>query len=211
MAITMPAAGPIKIGVIAEARTITGASIPQAAQLAADEINAAGGIAGRMLRISAHGTDGSSADSIRAFRRAVNEDEVHAVIASFISEVVLDLQPEASRLKTPLVTPGAASTEISLAVHRDYETNKYSFHGYLTSAALALSVCDAARELLVEQRRMRIAVILSEDAAWTRPLDAGYKETSRKSAWRFATTSALRQIPSISRRSSTESSASSLM
>ena len=180
MAITMPAAGPIKIGVIAEARTITGASIPQAAQLAADEINAAGGIAGRMLRISAHGTDGSSADSIRAFRRAVNEDEVHAVIASFISEVVLDLQPEASRLKTPLVTPGAASTEISLAVHRDYETNKYSFHGYLTSAALALSVCDAARELLVEQRRMRIAVILSEDAAWTRPLDAGYEENLPK-------------------------------
>jgi hypothetical protein len=34
------AADPIKIGVIAEAQAIAGASIPQAAQLAADEINA---------------------------------------------------------------------------------------------------------------------------------------------------------------------------
>ena len=37
------AADPIKIGVIAEAQAIAGASIPQAAQMAADEINAKGG------------------------------------------------------------------------------------------------------------------------------------------------------------------------
>jgi len=180
MAATIPAPGPTKIGVIAETRTLTGASIPPAAQLAADEINAAGGIDGRRIHISAHDTDGSSADSVRAFQCAVNEDKVHAVIASFISEVVLDLQPWASRSKIPLVTPGAASTEISLAVHREYEKNKYSFHGYLTSAALAMSVCDAAKELLVEGRRMRSAVILSEDAAWTLPLDAGYEENLPK-------------------------------
>ncbi len=39
------AADPIKIGVIAEAQSVAGASIPQAVQLAADEINAKGGIA----------------------------------------------------------------------------------------------------------------------------------------------------------------------
>lgn len=106
----------------------------------------------------------------------MNEDKVHAVIASYISEIVLDLVPWASRLKTPLVTPGAASTEISLSVHKEYERNKYTFHGYLSSAALALSVCDAAKELLVDQAHMRAAVIMSEDAAWTTPLDAGYEE-----------------------------------
>jgi branched-chain amino acid transport system substrate-binding protein len=180
MATTTPAAGPITIGVIAEAHSVTGASIPQAAQIAADEINSGGGIDGRIVEIMRHDTDGASADSIDAFRRAVNEDNVHAVIASFISEIVLDLQPWASRLRTPLVTPGAASTEISLTVHRDYAKNKYSFHGYLTSAALALSVCDAAKELLVERRRMRSAVIMSEEAAWTEPLDAGYEENLPK-------------------------------
>lgn len=170
------AADPIKIGVIAEAQAIAGASIPQAAQMAADEINAKGGVDGRKIEIVTYDNHSSSADSVRAFQRAVNEDKVNIVIASYISEVVLALEPWASRLKTPFITPGAASNEISKSVHNDYEKNKYTFHGYLTSAALAMSVCDAAKELLVEQKNMKTAVIMSEDAAWTKPLDVGYEE-----------------------------------
>ncbi|MBW7965051.1 ABC transporter substrate-binding protein [Bradyrhizobium sp. BR 10261] len=170
------AADPIKIGVIAEAQAIAGASIPQAAQLAADEINASGGVDGRKIEIIGYDNHSSSADSVRAFQRAVNEDKVNVVIASYISEVVLALEPWASRLKTPFVTPGAASNEISKSVHADYEKNKYTFHGYLTSAALALSVCDGAKDLLVDKMHMKTAVIMSEDAAWTKPLDVGYEE-----------------------------------
>ena len=170
------AADPLRIGVIAEAQAIAGASIPQAAQLAADEINAKGGVDGRKIEIISYDNHSSSADSVRAFQRAVNEDKVNAVIASYISEVVLALEPWASRLKTPFVTPGAASNEISKSVHAVYEMNKYTFHGYLTSAALALSVCDAAKDLLVDKMHMKTAVIMSEDAAWTKPLDVGYQE-----------------------------------
>jgi branched-chain amino acid transport system substrate-binding protein len=170
------AADPIKIGVIAEAQAIAGASIPQAAQLAADEINAAGGVDGRKIEIITYDNHSSSADSVRAFQRAVNEDKVNIVIASYISEVVLALEPWAARLKMPFITPGAASNEISKSVHADYEKNKYTFHGYLTSAALALSVCDGAKDLLVDQKHLKTAVIMSEDAAWTTPLDVGYEE-----------------------------------
>ena len=170
------AADPLRIGVIAEAQAIAGASIPQAAQLAADEINANGGVDGRKIEIISYDNHSSSADSVRAFQRAVNEDKVNVVIASYISEVVLALEPWASRLKTPFVTPGAASNEISKSVHADYEKNKYTFHGYLTSAALALSVCDGAKDLLVDRMHMKTAVIMSEDAAWTKPLDLGYEE-----------------------------------
>jgi branched-chain amino acid transport system substrate-binding protein len=169
------AADPIKLGVIAEAQAIAGASIPQAAQLAADEINAKGGVDGRMIEIVTYDNHSSSADSVRAFQRAVNEDKVHAVIGSYISEVVLALMPWASRLKTPFITPGASSNEIPVNVHKDYEKNKYTFHGYLTSGSLALSVCDAAKDLLVDGKHMKTAVIMSEDAAWTKPLDVGYE------------------------------------
>ena len=170
------AADPIKIGVIAEAQAIAGASIPQAAQMAAEEINAKGGVDGRKIEIVTYDDHSSSADAVRAFQRAVNEDKVNAVIASYISEVVLALEPWASRLKTPMITPGAASNEITRAIHEHYDKNKYTFHGYLTSAALALSVCDAAKELLVDGKKMKSAVIMSEDAAWTKPLDIGYQE-----------------------------------
>ncbi|SFJ47309.1 ABC transporter substrate-binding protein [Methylobacterium brachiatum] len=170
------AADPIRIGVIAEAQSVVGASIPQAVQLAADEINAKGGIDGRQIQVVSYDDKSSASDAVRAFQRAVSEDKVHLVIASYISEVVLALMPWSARLKTPMITPGAASNEISLAVHKDYARNKYTFHGYLTSAALAQSICDSTKDMLLDLMKVKTAAIMSEDAAWTRPLDAGYEK-----------------------------------
>jgi branched-chain amino acid transport system substrate-binding protein len=166
---------PIRIGVIAEAQAVAGSSIPQAAQLAADEINAAGSIDGRKVEIISYDNHSSSAESVRAFQRAVNQDHAHAVIASYISEVVLALEPWAARLKTVMITPGASSDVITQNIAKDYEHNKYTFHGYPTSTSLAQMVCDAAKDLLVNDLKMKTAVIMSEDAAWTTPLDAGYE------------------------------------
>src|SRR3982074_1756518 len=124
---------------------------PGAAQIAADEINAKGGVLGRKIEIVSYDNKSSSADSVRALQRAVSEDKVSAGIASHLSEAVLALEPWAARLKMPLITPGAASNEITKAIHNDYDKNKYTFHGYLTSAAQRHLVCDAAKALLVDQ------------------------------------------------------------
>jgi branched-chain amino acid transport system substrate-binding protein len=168
------AADPIRIGVIAEAQAVVGSSIGPAAQIAADEINARGGVDGRRIEIVVYDDHSSAAEAVRAFQRAANEDKVNAVIASYTSEVVLALEPWAARLKTLMITPGAASDVITQNIAKDYERNKYTFHGYLTSTALANLVCDAARDLLVTPHKVHTAVIVSEDAAWTGPLDAGY-------------------------------------
>jgi branched-chain amino acid transport system substrate-binding protein len=180
LAVTQPAwaddPGPIKIGVIAEAQAVAGSSIPQAAQMAADEINAKGGVDGRKIEIVSYDNHSSSAESVRAFQRAVNEDHVNAVIGSYISEVVLALEPWASRLKTVFITPGAASDVITQNIAKDYEHNKYTFHGYLTSTSQSGLVCGAAKDMLVDGLKMKTAVIMSEDAAWTTPLDKGYEE-----------------------------------
>jgi branched-chain amino acid transport system substrate-binding protein len=165
---------PIKIGVIAEAQAVAGASIPQAAQLAADEINAAGGVNGRKIELVTYDNHSSAAESVRAFQRAATEDHVNAVIVSYISEVVLALEPWTGRLKTVMVTPGAASDVITQNIAKDYNNLKYTFHGYLTSTSLADQVCAAAKNLLVDDLHMKSAVVMSEDAAWTTPLDAEY-------------------------------------
>ena len=170
------AADPIKIGVISEAQSVAGSSIAPGAQLAAEEINAKGGIDGRKIEIVVYDNHSSSAESVRAFQRAVSEDKVNAVIASYISEVVLALEPWAGRLKTLMITPGAASDVITQNIAKDYDHLKYTFHGYLTSSSLAGLVCDAAKDLLVDPYKMKSAVIMSEDAAWTTPLDAGYEK-----------------------------------
>jgi branched-chain amino acid transport system substrate-binding protein len=174
-AVTARAAEPIKIGIIAENSAIGGIAIPNGAQIAADEINAKGGIDGRMIELVAYDDHNSAADAVRAFQRLATQDKVAAVIASYTSEVALALEPWSGRLKMPFITPGAASDELGKRIHADYAHLKYSFHGYLASAFLAQSVCDAAKDLLVGQLHMKTAVIFSEDAAWTTPLDAGYE------------------------------------
>ena len=171
------AADPIKIGVIAENSAISGIAIPNAAQIAADEINAKGGVDGRMIEIVAYDDHNSAADAVRAFQRLSSQDKVSAVIASYTSEVALALEPWSGRLKMPTVTPGAASDDISKRIHADYDHLKYFFHGYLASSFLSDATCDAAKDLLVDSKyHMKTAVIMSEDAAWTGPLDAEYEK-----------------------------------
>jgi branched-chain amino acid transport system substrate-binding protein len=166
-----PAADPIKIGVIGEESAVAGASITKAAQMAQDDINAHGGINGRNVQVVLYDDHSSASDAVRAFQRAVTEDKVSAVVASYISEVALAIEPWAARMKTPFITPGAASTDISKFVHDDYAKNKYTFHGWLTSAFIAQSICDFEHDTLVKDFKMKSTVVMSEDAAWTKPLD----------------------------------------
>jgi branched-chain amino acid transport system substrate-binding protein len=168
------AADPIKIGVIAETSAISGVGIPNAAKMAAEEINKAGGINGQMIEIVDYDDHNSAVDAVRAFQRAAQQDKVAAVIASYISEVVLALEPWAGRLKMPLITPGAASNDITKRVHDDYDHLKYVFHGYLASTQIADVVCDASKTLMINDLHMKTAVVMSEDAAWTIPLDEEY-------------------------------------
>ena len=112
---------PIKIGVIGEESSVAGASLTKAAVMAADDINAHGGVNGRKIEVITYDNHSSASDAVRAFQRAVSQDKVVAVIGSYISEVVLALEPWSARLHMPFITPGAASNLISKAVHDDYD------------------------------------------------------------------------------------------
>jgi branched-chain amino acid transport system substrate-binding protein len=165
---------PIRIGIIAEESAIGGVGIVNGAHLAVDAINAAGGVDGRKLEIMQYDDHSSAADAVRAFQRAVSQDKVVAVIGTYISEVALALEPWAARTHVPFITTGAASNEISRHIHEDYDKNKYTFHEYMTSAFIADSICDSVKDLLQKKYSIKSAVVLSEDAAWTTPLDAEY-------------------------------------
>ena len=156
-------------------QAVAGSSIPQAAQLAADEINAAGGVNGNKIEIFSYDDHSTAPEAVRAFQRAVNEDHVNAVIASYISEVVLALEPWTGRLKTVMVTPGAASDVITQNIAKDYDQPQ--IHVPRLS-----DVDQPCRSRFAPPRRifwsnnlhMKSAVVMSEDAAWTTPLDAEY-------------------------------------
>ena len=168
--------GPIKIGVVSEQAAIVGQAISQGAELAADDINAKGGIDGRKIQIITYDDHSSAAEAVRAYQRAVQQDHVNAVVTTFISEVALAVEPWAARLHMPTITPAAASNLISKQVHDKYAQYKYMFEGWFPAPILAQSVCDSAHDLFVEKLHMKTAAIMSEDADWTKPLDAGYEK-----------------------------------
>lgn len=165
--------GPIKIGVVSEEAAIVGKAISQGAQLAADDINAKGGVNGRKIQIITYDDHSSAADAVRAYQRAVQQDHVDAVVTTFISEVALAIEPWAARLHTVTITPGAASDLISEQVHDKYAQFKYMFDGWLPAPLLARAVCDSSRDLLVNQLHMKTAALMREDADWTKPLNDG--------------------------------------
>ncbi len=118
---------PIKIGVVSEFAAVVGEPIAKGAQLAADEVNAHGGINGRKVEIVAYDDHASAADAVRAFQRLAQQDHVAAVVTTFISEVALAVEPWAARLHMPTATPGAASNLITKQVHDKYDQFKYMF------------------------------------------------------------------------------------
>lgn len=168
--------GPIKIGVIAEESAILGQSITEGAKLAVQDINAKGGVNGRKLELVTYDDHSSAADAVRAYQRAVQQDHVHAVVSTFISEVYLALEPWAARLHMPTITAAAASNLITKQVHDDYGRFKYVFEGWLPSPIIAQAVCDSSHDILVGMLHMKTAAIVSEDADWTTPLDAAQAE-----------------------------------
>lgn len=179
MLATAQAAEPISIGVMAPESHVLGKSIFNAAELAVSEINEAGGVDGRMLELHKYNNNFSAADASRAFQRAVQQDGVVAMTGIFTSEVALAMMPWSSRLKTPLIVTGAASSEIPAGVKAQPERYKYVFHGYVNSAILAQEACIVADETFTEDANLdgfNRAVIFSEDAAWTGPVDEAYKK-----------------------------------
>jgi branched-chain amino acid transport system substrate-binding protein len=77
--------------------------------MAANDINSHGGVNGRKMEVITYDNHSSASDAVRAFQRAVSQDKVVAVIGSYISEVVLALEPWSARLHMPFITPGAAT------------------------------------------------------------------------------------------------------
>ncbi|MDT7951743.1 MAG: substrate-binding protein [Acetobacteraceae bacterium] len=100
------AADPIKIGVpvgLSGANSVVAPSVVQAAQLAADEINAKGGILGRPVSLDI-ADDGSGADgAVKAFTSLILQQKVNAIIAPETSAARNAGLPIVNRSKTPYI------------------------------------------------------------------------------------------------------------
>lgn len=100
------AADPIRIGVpvgLSGANSVVAPSVVQAAQLAVDEINAAGGVLGRRLELEVADDGSGAAGAQKAFDSLIFQKKVHALISMETSAARNAGLPIVTRGKVPFI------------------------------------------------------------------------------------------------------------
>ena len=127
---------PIVIGVTMPLGAIQGQDALRSVQLAAEEINAKGGVS---IGGSKHNIEIVSADTrehepgfptheaLMAMEKLITEKKPHAIIGGFRSEVVLAVFDLIAKYKVPYITPIAMTPLFQEKLRKDREKYKYMF------------------------------------------------------------------------------------
>ena len=114
--------GPIKIGVLIPLTGGTsqfGATMGKAAQLAAEEINAVGGVRGRKIEVIIDDDQSNPEAAVRAARKLIDVDKVIAICGTCASSVTSAVAPLCWESKTMLMTASGADS-ITALPHQGY-------------------------------------------------------------------------------------------
>ena len=80
-----------------------GLAMTNAANMMLEEINAAGGVNGRMIKLISYDTKGDVNESINAYRRLVEQDKVVSILGPPIANIGIALAPVTEEMKVPMV------------------------------------------------------------------------------------------------------------
>ena len=129
------AAETIKIGVIGPMKFVQGKGHWNGATMAAEEINAKGGVqvGKKKMKIELVKADSNEflnvTDATNAMERLMTQDKVDFVVGGFRTEAVLAMQDIAMDYKKIFIGCGAAHPELCDRVAKDYNRYKYFFRG----------------------------------------------------------------------------------
>jgi branched-chain amino acid transport system substrate-binding protein len=172
----------IKIGVIGPMQFVQGKGHWNGAVMAAEEINAKGGVkvGTRQMKIELVKADSNEflnvMDATNAMERLMTRDKVDFVVGGFRSEAVLAMQDIAMDYKKIFIGCGAAHPELCTRVADDYETYKYFFRGtpfnskfLVRTAFIHMATVGTILKKSLNIPKIRVAVV-AEKAMWADPL-----------------------------------------
>jgi branched-chain amino acid transport system substrate-binding protein len=168
----------IKIGVIGPMKYVAGQGHWNGALMAADEINARGGIqvGDQKMKIELIRADSNESNSItdaaNAMERLITRDKVDFVVGGFRTEAVLAMQDIAMEHRKIFIGCGASTPELCTRVATDYNFYKYWFRGtpfnsgYIARVAfMQLSTVAALLKETLNIPKIKVAIV-SEKAMW---------------------------------------------
>jgi len=113
---TADSGGAIKVGIYGDLSGQTssfGQSTKNGALMAIDEINAAGGIAGRKVEWVMEDDQGQSQQASTVVTKLINQDKVVAIIGEVASTNSLAAAPKAQEAKVPMITPSSTNPKVT--------------------------------------------------------------------------------------------------
>ena len=172
----------IRIGVIGPIKFVQGKGHWNGATMAADEINAKGGVkvGDKKMKITVIQADSneflSITDATNAMERLITKDKVNFVVGGFRTEAVLAMQDIAMEHKRIFIGVGAAHNELCERVAKNYNTYKYWFRGspfnstYLARTAfIHLGTVAAVLKQSLNIPQIKVAIVM-EKALWADPM-----------------------------------------
>jgi branched-chain amino acid transport system substrate-binding protein len=157
----------VKIGIMAPVNYVPGIGIVNAAEMAAEKINARGGIAGKKVQLVIADTEANPEKGITALKKLVLDDNVDVLVGTFSSGVALAQQPFAAQYKKVFITTGAASTDITDRVAKDYNRYKYTFRFMINSRRQGEAVGDFVARYAGPKLNVKKVAIVAENAKWS--------------------------------------------
>ena len=108
--------GTIKVGVYGDLTGQTssfGQSTKNGSQMAADEINAAGGINGRQVQLIHEDDQGEPGKAATVVAKLINQDQVRALIGEVASSNSIAAAPNAQEGKVPMISPSSTNPKVT--------------------------------------------------------------------------------------------------
>jgi branched-chain amino acid transport system substrate-binding protein len=184
LAIGLPAwaADVIKIGVIGPMNFMQGQGNWNGATMAAEEINAKGGVqvGQKKMMIELVKADSnefiSLTDATNAMERLMTQSKVDFVVGGFRTEAVLAMQDIAMEHKKIFIGVGAAHNELCERVAKNYGTYKYWFRGspfnssfLVKTSFIHIGYVGAVLKISLNLPQIKVAFV-GEKAMWVEPM-----------------------------------------
>lgn len=157
-----------RIGHLAPTQQEMGIGAERGAELAADELDADGGVLDRDVELLSEDTGGDPTDGERVAETLVQEEQVDLLAGTFVSEVTQGILDFVAEIDVPFIVTGSADPDTITENHgEEYDRYRNVFRtGPINSDLQAEGIASYASHLHDEYGWENIS-ILADDAAWT--------------------------------------------
>ncbi len=157
----------IKVGFIGSLSSDTGLSTLRGAELAIEELNAAGGVlGGQQIELIKADTGEDVTEGIKAYEYLAETEEVDFIISGSIDDVSLGWLPRMVEYQIPTLDTWTSYIGIIDKLVEDYDSYKPYFMNIASDEALATLYIDFGKDVLADKMGWKSVVILQEDTAF---------------------------------------------